>query len=242
MYNYVADTDTPKKCRTSMRKEDGYTEINLLLFDGHYMWISHLSRFLNSKAGAHRSLRMCPSCELHFNTKLALLKHAKYCRHKEGFSIQPRIAMPRVGEERLRFTEYTKTQFVPVIIYADFESILPPNNNNEIPTVQAPHEVNISHHVPCGFGVKLVCTLDESKTKKTAVYRSASGDDNIIDKFLEKLNEYEAEVVDWYANPKAMLPLTADEQQTYDDAVDCTLCNYPLGHSANTTGAFSLAT
>ena len=35
--------------------------------------------------------------------------------------------MPRVGEERLRFTEYTKTQFVPVVIYADFESILPPD-------------------------------------------------------------------------------------------------------------------
>ena len=54
VYMYVAQTDTPRKCRTSMRKEDGYTDINLLLFDDHYMWISHLSRFLNSKAGAHR--------------------------------------------------------------------------------------------------------------------------------------------------------------------------------------------
>ena len=160
VYMYAAETNTPRKCRTSMRNEDGYTEINLLLFDDHYMWISHLSRFLNSRVGgAHRSLIMCPSCELHFTTKLGLQKHAKYCRHKEGYSILPQIAMPRVGQERLRFTEYTKTQFVPVVIYADFESILPrcDDNNDAIPIAEAAHEVNINHHVPCGFGVKLVC-------------------------------------------------------------------------------------
>ena len=61
------------------------------------------------------------------------------------------------------------------------------------------------------------------------MYRSdGDGDDNIIDRFLEILNNYEAEVLSWYANPRAMLPLTADEQQTYDDTVECTLCKQPL--------------
>ena len=101
--------------------------------------------------------------------------------------------MPRVGEERLRFTEYTKTQFVPVVIYADFESILPPVENT-IPETEAPREISMTRHIPCGFGVKLVCTVDDSKTRPTEICRSEDGKDDIIDKFLEKLSAYEVEV------------------------------------------------
>ena len=222
VYTYVGETDAVRKCRTSMRTDtdDGVTEINLLLFEEHFMWISHKTRLLNSRAVVHHGLIMCPSCELHFTSQQSLRKHSRFCRHQEGFSIQPRITMPRVGEESLRFTEYTKTQFVPVVIYADFESILP-RTENEIPgEADAPHEISMTRHVPCGFGVKLVCILDDTKTRATEIYRSEDGKDHIIDVFLEKLNEYEADVTEWLANPKAMLPLTVDEQTKYDTSTD----------------------
>ena len=74
--------------------------------------------------------------------------------------------MPKKGEY-VKFKNYERKIMSPFVIYADFESILVPENNGK----KNPEEFftnKYQKHIACSYGYKLVCVDDKfSKPFKT---------------------------------------------------------------------------
>jgi hypothetical protein len=274
VYTYDETEDSFLMLRTSARvraRQDltdpnavKYQTINLLLFNEHYMWISHITRLVNSSKRSHHHTLLCPACSHYFTTENALQKHSVYCRHMEAYAVVPTVVMPKSGNDQLRFTQCVKTQLVPVVVYADFESVLQPvdatEDDDEMNTVKidemieqhrdeaSSHKIAANKHIPCGFGIKLVCSLDPQRTQPTYIYRvgieidEEERDKDCINKFLAKLYEYEATVTSWYATPKAMLLLTSDEERAHADAKTCWMCLEAFNVAPERQDRFRLST
>ena len=234
VYRYSEREDIFVRQYASMRAEsvdENVRVINLLLYKEHYMWISYLSRMLHASNRTKRRVFRCPTCDRACTTPLALQKHARACRHKEAYDMEPQIRMPRAGvNDRLRFTDYSKCLLAPVVVYADCESILAPAEGAEARRENEDEEVHqfaMNTHIPCSVGLKLVCTLDDARTRASVIHFGK----DCVAKFLETLKEYEKLVTGWYDNPVPMRTLTQVEQDDYDTASVCLLCNEPLGEA-----------
>jgi hypothetical protein len=229
VYVYEEDADVFVKQRVSTRVHlDNVRVVNLLLYKQHYMWISHLSRMLHASRRTRKRIFPCPACDKECTSASALQKHTRACRHREAYDMEPEIKMPRVGvNDRLRFTDYSKCLLVPVVIYADCESILEPEQNadermdNES---EEAHQFAINKHVPCSVGMKLVCTLDDTRTRSTVIHFGK----DCIAAFLDTLKEYEKLVASWYDNPVPMTQLTPAETDAFNTSSQCVLCNQTL--------------
>ena len=107
----------------------------------------------------HRGRKnFCRYCLQAFNSEETWKSHIKDCFKNNG---KERITMPKKGEY---FTSKNCQQKMksPFIIYADFESILVPENKRK----QNPNESytnKYQKHVACSFryGFKLVCVDDK---------------------------------------------------------------------------------
>ena len=80
--------------------------------------------------------------------------------------------MPKKGEY-VKFRNYGRKINSPFIIYADFESILVPEDN-EKQNVKESYRNKYQKHIACSYGYKLVCVDDEfSKPFKTCIGKDA---------------------------------------------------------------------
>ena len=100
-------------------------DINLLLIseDGinHYIVIKSLSRLLRSSNTRHKCKQyFCMNCIQGFTQESSRDQHQVYCEDNESV----RVEMPKQGST-IEFKD-GQNQFIPFIMYADFESILEP--------------------------------------------------------------------------------------------------------------------
>ena len=132
------------------RKGDYERVANLMLITEnnckHYVAIKSLSRLLSSQ-NTKRKVKehFCMNCLQGFKEESSRDEHIGYCKNNESVHAE----MPHKNP----IVEYSDGQFqfkVPLIIYADFESILEliqgPGNN---PTISSVRGVNI--HTPSGW-------------------------------------------------------------------------------------------
>ena len=98
---------------------------------------------------------------------------------------KPRIIMPKKGEY-VKFKNFERKLKSPFMIYADFESILVPEDNGK----QNPNEScnnKYWEHIACSYGYKLVCVDDKfSKTFKSYLGEDAAY--NFIISMIEESN------------------------------------------------------
>ena len=98
----------------------------------------------------------CWYCLQAFSTKGILKQHIKDCFKINGKQI---IKMPKKGEY-FKFKYYERKRKSPFIIYANFESILVPEDNGK----QTPKELYTNKdqkHIACSYGYNLVCVDDK---------------------------------------------------------------------------------
>ena len=99
--------------------------------------------------------------------------------------------------EYVKFKNYERKRKSPVIIYADFESILVSEVNGK----QNPEEYytnKYQKHIACSYGYKLVCVND----KFSKLFKTYLGEDavyNFINSIIEE-SEYCSEVIKKYFN------------------------------------------
>ena len=98
----------------------------------------------------------CRYCLHAFITEEILKRHIKDC-----FKINAKQSqiMPKKGEY-VKFKNFERKIKLPFMIYADFESILVPEDNGK----QNPEESytnKYQKHVACSYGYKLVCVNDK---------------------------------------------------------------------------------
>ena len=99
---------------------------------------------------------------------------------------------------------------MPFIIYADFEAY-----TTKIDEPQHGNTKMYQRHVPSGFGYMIVST-DPQYTKPPVIY---VGDD-VVDTFLQRLDEKQREIINIRSVEKLML-ITAEDVHRHQQATEC---------------------
>ncbi|CAH1099678.1 unnamed protein product [Psylliodes chrysocephalus] len=209
------------------------THINLLLITdnekSHYCLITDLSRLVRSQKTKHtEKIHICDGCLQSFATIEKLKAHEEHdCTHI--YTELPTKEMKKnkcsqlIPENILKFVNFEKQLQVPFVIYADFESLLIPIDNCE-PHNSKSFSVKVCEHVPYSFAFYLKCNYDDNLSK-LEMYKGPDA----AKVFVQKLDEV---VHNLYNNHlkhvKPMLPLTPEEQEAYDNATVCHICERPF--------------
>ena len=129
----------------------------------------------------HRGRKhFCRYCLHAFVTEEILKRHIKDYFKING---KQRIIMPKKGKY-VKYKNSERKIKSPLMIYADFESILLPKDNGK----QNPNESHTNKyqkHIACSYGYKLVCVDDQfSKTLKS--YLGEDTVSNFISSMIEE--------------------------------------------------------
>src|SRR6266568_3685575 len=122
---------------------------------------------------------ICMNCIQNFKSKERLEDHKPNCIKINGSQA---VKLPKEGSY-IKFKNLKNTLDVPFVIYADLESILIPL---EIDTTNNSQTTKTHEHIPCSYGYKVVCKLDD---KLSVPYKSYKGDDCIEMFFKSLFNE-----------------------------------------------------
>ena len=111
--------------RNSDNKDREHNIILMLIEEGgvkHYCLVKSIERLLSFQTTkGKRKQHFCLKCFTSFWCQEALNKHLEYCSNHKAV----RIKMPDKGT-LLKFKNFERSEKVPFIIYADFESFIKP--------------------------------------------------------------------------------------------------------------------
>ena len=183
----------------------------VLLEDGlnfHYISVTNLDRLLNFDP-LNRLNRIqshwCQICLHGFRKIEAYVKHTGLCR--KNVEQTTLFEMPK--SKFVRFQDWSKTIKQKFVVYADFESILPPDENYH------------QRHEPVAAGC---CLLYDGNLVE---YKAFVGEECIFN-FLMWVETITKDIVyPWFSlnSKEEMLPLTSRQWSEYKKAKVCYLCN-----------------
>ena len=189
----------------------------MLIVDGekrHYTVIKSWSRLLgssNSKDGHQQYF--CIKCTQGFHSEESRDKHFKYCKDNEAV----RIEMPKEGSF-LTF-HHGQNQFkVPFIMYADFEAILKPTEENVKSNPKKSYTKEINQHIPSGFGVHSNFAYGEVENP-LKLYRG----EDCVEVFCDYIVN-EAKRLYHMFSEKPMMRLTHKEWREFSQVRTCHIC------------------
>lgn len=207
--------------------------INLLLIDFmdqdqcakfHFVYIKDLNLFLSRQ----NSIKfICENCVLHFSTETALENHKSLCQQNKAQKI---ILPPFLAT--LKFDQFQRCFFMPVVGYLDFEAKIVPispqeqcklynclNCLNEGKLINCNHATRkLSNHLPISYSVIFVDTFDNVIYKKTE-----SHEFNVMELCFDALFEAEnhiSNLVNKYKWPQ----LTPQQEESFQAATHCYIC------------------
>ena len=153
------------------RCEEKHVDLLLIQEEGrrHYVLIKDFNIFMYDHSLHRGRKHFCRYCLEGFSTEEILTSHIKDCfeiNSKQSF------IMLKKGDY-VTFKNYEtkiKSQF---IIYADFESIIVPENNGK-QNLEKSYTNKYQKYIPCSYGCNLVCVDDKSfKPFKTYIGKDA---------------------------------------------------------------------
>jgi hypothetical protein len=170
--------------------------INLLLYDGHFSLIKKIDALVSFVIGSRVMIcDYCGNCK--FYSAFALEKHINICVKFDGEEV-----IRLSNKKTLKFRNFNKMQRVPGVIYADFESILKPVNEEKKVTVL------IAKHVPIAYGAAYVLG--------DVIEESYGNGENCVDDFISF-------VLDVAKRHKNIYDMIKSEGSLNIEA-DCVLC------------------
>ena len=182
----------------------------------HYVLIKDFNTFMHDDTVHRGSKHFCCYCLQAFSSEEILKSHIKDCFKING---KQTIKMPKKGEY-IKFKNFERKIKLPFMIYADFESILVPEDNGK----KNPNESCINKyqkHVACRYGYKLVCVDD----KFSKPFKSYLGEDavyNFISSIIEE-SKYCSNVIKKYFNKE--LVTTKEENEDFENSAKCWICD-----------------
>jgi len=194
------------------RSKNDTKQIHLLLLENsdtfHYLGVTNLDKLLNTHLGPVRiRSRWCHTCLRGFRKAKAYDTHLGLC--KKNVQTSTLYSMPK--NKYISFTDYSKTIKQQFVVYADFESVLPPD------------DTHFQKHEPVAAGMLLL------KPGAEPEYRHFIGADCVI-KFLEALQDIaENTVAPWYERHShvPIRSLTDAQQFAFRNNRTCYLCKKP---------------
>ena len=183
----------------------------------HYVAIKSLSRLLTMQNSKHKgSQHFCTNCLQGFAEECSRDEHLTYCRSNEAV----RIEMPNKDP----IVKYSDGQYqfkVPLMMYADFESILEPvQGASNDPNVCSARGVNV--HTPSGWCVYSKVAYGDV-TNPCAQYRGS----DCVEKFCEHIISEAKRSYNSFPE-KPMAPLTKSQLREHKRATKCHICFKPF--------------
>ena len=117
--------------------------VNLILYEGHYMWMKSMSALIYQQTNNTNKLHTCLRCLHHFTCKRTLQEHIPKClKLHDG---ECTVNMPPEGSY-IKFKNIMKMEKALYTVYSDFELVIDKETNK---------------HIPCGFARALVNSASE---------------------------------------------------------------------------------
>ena len=220
---YTYDDDECKMARPLLISRSNIRRhVDILYKDEHYMAIRSLERLcFGISRGKYRKW-LCRRCLSHFKTEAACDDHSKYCT-RDDF-VREMLTMPKPGDT-LKFRDWKALEFVPFVVYADFESLTVPidEQRGEVQTYQ--------EHVPCSVGWKLI---SRCISIPSLPYEHYTGPDCVLH-FLTALVTLQKELVEKMDNGIGLVMRPKDLER-YNRETICRFCKKTIVANPKTVG------
>lgn len=210
---YGVDCDSKKSVVFPLyiSKHNGRKHIDLLLHDGHYVWVKSLNSLL-SIAGKHFSF-FCPKCLSGYKSKDRLSEHLS-----AGLCQPQATRLPTEEKSTISFKNVKNMLTHPCVIYADFESVLLRVNK------QASEKVKVlQEHASIAHAMLRVCR-DDATMNKFETYTGEDACENFVQSLLDQAEELH-EII----TTNKPLVMTAADEREFKTAKSCYLCGGELG-------------
>ena len=185
-------------------------------FQNHFALIKNFSRFASSGKGQTERF-FCKRCLNSFPKPESLKNHKEIC----GEFAAAKIELPG---GKCSFKNWERMMHVPVVVYADFESILRPCPGAKRPGLRP--EGNKTHeHIPCGFCFHLVSPfLQMEPVLKRAENETNQLPQDFIRKLISQVKQAHLSLP-----KKEMIPLSSEEWKKFRGSEVCWLCRGKFG-------------
>ena len=164
--------------------------VDLLLFSGdnikskHYCVIKSMSRLLQGqKTKKHATHFYCRNCYTPFISEERLAEHDFICRNNDTVKIE----MPK-GLSTQYFKNHFKSQNVPFVVYADFESFTKPISSHQSGPKES-YTKKYQKHEPSGFCYYIKCFDDSVYSQDPVIFTKESEQDDVAQIFVNTLEE-----------------------------------------------------
>ncbi|CAB4001817.1 Gastrula zinc finger [Paramuricea clavata] len=209
--------------RNSKTKYDEHMEL-LLLGDNeggnHYVLIKDVNRMLFSVSGNSNKKHFCLYCLHSCVSEESLKKHSETCISVNGTQA---TKLPAEGS-KVKFGHHRNSMPAPFVIYADFESMLVPEER-KVESEDSSTELYQTHKA-CSFGLKTVCHYDDQYSGE---YMSYVGEDatTVFLKTVLKGSIRCREMVNKIFKKKMVI--TPEQEAEFWMTRNCSICGNDLG-------------
>ena len=189
-------------------------QVDLLLIgeegNRHYVLIKYFNTFMYDHS-LHRGRKHFYRYYLHaFITEETLKRHIKDCIK---INSKQRTIMPKKSEY-VTLKNYERKIKSPFIIYADFESILVPENNGKQNSEDS-YTNDYQKYIAFSYGYKLVCVDD----KFSKSFKKIS---NFIHSMIKE-SKYWSDVMEKYFDKK--LVMAKEDNENFKNSTKCWICH-----------------
>ena len=182
----------------------------------HFALIKNFSRFASSGKGQTERF-FCKRCLNSFPKPESLKKHKEICGEFAAAKVE-------LAGGKCSFKNWERTMHVPVVCYADFESILKPCLDASRPWLRL--KGNKTHeHIPCGFCFYLVSPfLEMDPVLKRAENETNQLPQDFIRELISQVKQAHLSLP-----KKEMIPLNSEEWKKFRESEVCWLCKKKFG-------------
>ncbi|XP_074604049.1 uncharacterized protein LOC141857450 [Brevipalpus obovatus] len=172
--------------------------VNLFLYEEHYYPIRDFNRLCATRNSWRRY--WCDNCLSGFRDEIKLANHREYCYDHEP----QRIDLPWFS--KIKFKDHYKSLKHPFIIYADFETLVQKDSDQQIV------------YVPCSVGLIVVDWT--GSMIDSFFYRGPEAAREFVSYLARKREPLREELI----RRKKSLEFTAEIRQRMGDATNCHIC------------------
>ena len=195
------------------RRETYRMEIDLLYWEEHYALIKKFSAFIYDLSPKHSQKYFCKRCFGVFLTQHTFQRHEELCSRSDFDSVIYRFPPPQTT---IKFTQIKFQLKAPFVIYADFECILKPNNEN---TNRKSNSKAYAEHYVCAAAF-FICSSNEQIYPSQYLYHDGINSDEW---FLNRINQISTNLMEFLLNNERLIMTEAD-QNAFNEAKSCWIC------------------
>ena len=177
----------------------------------HYCLIKDIGTLLTKTK--HKGY-VCRNCMTILSTNQALENHQEKClNNKFCKTIMPKL------ETKIKFTKYEYKSRLPVVIYCDFEA-----TNKKVNYVKGKSSSLISEQTVNSFGMYIKSDYTNIYTSQYYNYVGVDAEQKFIETIILVYNDISKKLTR-ASNAYKNVILTKPQQQEYDQATNCYICN-----------------